>query len=88
MGKLSASGRQNALAAALKEYGAMRRTIYACRYLTDPDHRRKIARQLNKGDPSTRSNATSSTPTKEPSGPGSWKPRSSKYGARLWPPMR
>lgn len=28
VGKLSASGRQNALAAALKEYGAMRRTIY------------------------------------------------------------
>lgn len=29
VGKLSASGRQNALAAALKEYGALRRTIYA-----------------------------------------------------------
>ncbi|WP_308188379.1 Tn3 family transposase [Nocardia australiensis] len=50
VGKLSASGRQNALAAALKEYGAMRRTIYACRYLTDPDYRRKITRQLNKGE--------------------------------------
>jgi TnpA family transposase len=50
VGKLSASGRQNALAAALKEYGAMRRTIYACRYLTDPDYRRKISRQLNKGE--------------------------------------
>jgi len=31
VGKLSASGRQNALAAALKEYGALRRTIYAAR---------------------------------------------------------
>ncbi|GAA5050107.1 Tn3 family transposase [Nocardia callitridis] len=50
VGKLSASGRQNALAAALKEYGAMRRTIYAARYLTDPDYRRKISRQLNKGE--------------------------------------
>jgi hypothetical protein len=50
VGKLSASGRQNALAAALKGYGAMRRTIYACRYLTDPDYRRKISRQLNKGE--------------------------------------
>ncbi len=50
VGKLSASGRQNALAAALKEYGAMRRTIYACRYLTDPDYRRRISRQLNKGE--------------------------------------
>ena len=28
----------------------MRRTIYACRYLTDPDYRRKISRQLNKGE--------------------------------------
>ena len=48
--KLSASGRQNALAAALKEYGALRRTIYAARYLSDPAYRRKISRQLNKGE--------------------------------------
>ncbi|MFI1461941.1 Tn3 family transposase [Nocardia carnea] len=48
VGKLSASGRQNALAAALKEYGALRRTIYAAKYLADPDYRRKISRQLNK----------------------------------------
>ena len=40
----------NALAAALKEYGALRRTIYAARYLSDPAYRRKIARQLNKGE--------------------------------------
>ena len=50
VGKLSASGRQNALAAALKEYGALRRTIYAARYLSDPGYRRKISRQLNKGE--------------------------------------
>ncbi|WIX76715.1 Tn3 family transposase [Amycolatopsis carbonis] len=50
VGKLSASGRQNALAAALKEYGALRRTIYAARYLADPTYRRKISRQLNKGE--------------------------------------
>jgi TnpA family transposase len=50
VGKLSASGRQNALAAALKEYGALRRTIYAARYLSDPAYRRKIFRQLNKGE--------------------------------------
>ncbi|GAA3152631.1 hypothetical protein GCM10010466_49530 [Planomonospora alba] len=49
VGKLSASSRQNALAAALKEYGALRRTIYAARYLSDPAYRRKISRQLNKG---------------------------------------
>jgi TnpA family transposase len=50
VGKLSASGRQNALAAALKEYGALRRTIYAARYLADPAYRRRISRQLNKGE--------------------------------------
>lgn len=50
VGKLSASGRQNTLAAALKEYGALRRTIYAARYLADPTYRRKISRQLNKGE--------------------------------------
>jgi len=50
VGKLSASGRQNSLAAALKEYGALRRTIYAARYLSDPAYRRKISRQLNKGE--------------------------------------
>jgi TnpA family transposase len=47
--KLSASSRQNALAAALKEYGALRRTIYAARYRSDPTYRRKISCQLNKG---------------------------------------
>jgi TnpA family transposase len=50
VGKLSASSRQNALAAALKEYGALRRTVYAARYLADETYRRKIARQLNKGE--------------------------------------
>ncbi|WSZ03868.1 transposase [Streptomyces sp. NBC_00872] len=50
VGKLSASSRQNALAAALKEYGAIRRTIYAAKYLSDPAYRRKVARQLNKGE--------------------------------------
>ncbi len=50
VGKLSASSRQNALAAALKEYRALQRTIYAARYLSDPAYRRKISRQLNKGE--------------------------------------
>lgn len=50
VGKLSASSRQNALAAALKEYGAIRRTIYAAKYLSDPAYRRKVAWQLNKGE--------------------------------------
>ncbi|WP_285440732.1 Tn3 family transposase [Streptomyces sp. ISL-94] len=46
----SISSRQNALAAALKEYGAIRRTIYAAKYLSDPVYQRKIARQLNRGE--------------------------------------
>lgn len=33
-----------------KEYGALRRTIYAARYLADPAYRRKISRQFNKGE--------------------------------------
>jgi TnpA family transposase len=48
--KLSASGPQNTLAAALKEYGLLRRTIYATRYLSDEAYRRRISRQLNKGE--------------------------------------
>jgi len=50
VGKLSRADRQNTLAAALKEYGALRRTIYAARYLAGEDYRRKISRQLNKGE--------------------------------------
>lgn len=50
VGKLSASSRQNRLAAALKECRSVRRTIYACRYLSDETYRRKIGRQLNKGE--------------------------------------
>ena len=42
--------RQNTLAATLKEWGTLRRTIHAARYLSDPAYRRKIARQLNKGE--------------------------------------
>ena len=50
VGKLSRADRQNTLAAALKEYGALRRTVYASRYLSREDYRRKISRQLNKGE--------------------------------------
>ena len=34
----------------MKEYEALRRTIYAARYLSGPVYRRKISRQLNKGE--------------------------------------
>ena len=50
VGKWSASSRQNTLAAALKEWGTLRRTIHAAKYLSNPVYRRKIARQLNKGE--------------------------------------
>src|SRR5208282_4157290 len=50
VGKWSAAPRQNALAAALKEWGMLRRTIHTARYLSDPVYRRKISRQLNKGE--------------------------------------
>ena len=44
VGKLSRAGRQNTLATALKEYGALRRTVYAARYLAREDYRRRISR--------------------------------------------
>jgi TnpA family transposase len=51
VGKLcSARRQQNALTAAVKEYGALRRTVYAARYLADETYRRRITRQLNKGE--------------------------------------
>ena len=51
VGKLCSSKRQqNALAAAIKEYGALRRTVYAARYLADETYQRRIGRQLNKGE--------------------------------------
>src|SRR5439155_1470029 len=51
VGKICSSRRQqNALASAIKEYGALRRTVYAARYLADETYRRRIGRQLNKGE--------------------------------------
>jgi TnpA family transposase len=51
VGKLCSSKRQqNALTSAIKEYGALRRTVYTARYLADETYRRRIGRQLNKGE--------------------------------------
>jgi TnpA family transposase len=50
VGKWSAASWQNVLAAALKEWGTLRRTIHSATYLSDPVYRRKISRQLNKGE--------------------------------------
>ncbi|MFI9848092.1 Tn3 family transposase [Nonomuraea sp. NPDC051941] len=44
------SSTPNTLAAALKEWGMLRRTLHAAKYLSDPAYRRRIARQLNKGE--------------------------------------
>lgn len=51
VGKLCSSKKQqNALTSAIKEYGTLRRTIYAARYLADEAYQRRIGRQLNKGE--------------------------------------
>jgi TnpA family transposase len=50
VGKWSAASRQNTMAAALKEWGMLRRTIHTAKYLSDPSYRRRITRQLNKGE--------------------------------------
>jgi TnpA family transposase len=51
VGKLCSSKRQqNTLTAAIKEHGALRRTVYAARYLADESYQRRIGRQLNKGE--------------------------------------
>jgi TnpA family transposase len=48
VGKLCSSKRQqNALAAAIKEYGALRRTVYAARYLADETYRRHKGENLH-----------------------------------------
>ncbi len=48
--KLHASSRQSSLAKALHEYGRLIRTIYLCRYIADQELRRRVRRQLNKGE--------------------------------------
>lgn len=48
--KLHASSRQGTFAKALHEYGRLIRTIYLCRYVADAALRRRVRRQLNKGE--------------------------------------
>jgi len=48
--KLQASARQNELTKAIQEHGRIIKTISILRYLADADHRRRIHRQLNKGE--------------------------------------
>jgi TnpA family transposase len=48
--KLQAYPQQNALAAALQEYGRLVRTLHTMRWYASPEERRRILRQLNKGE--------------------------------------
>ncbi|MEU4408137.1 Tn3 family transposase [Streptosporangium sp. NPDC023963] len=43
-------GKQNTLAAALKEWGMLRRAVHLAKCLPGPAFRRKISRQSNKGE--------------------------------------
>lgn len=48
--KLQAGARQHPLAKALLEHGKLLRTVHALRWFTDEAFRRRIGRQLNKGE--------------------------------------
>jgi TnpA family transposase len=48
--KLQASPQQNALARALQEYGRLVRTLHIMRWYANTEDRRRIMRQLNKGE--------------------------------------
>jgi TnpA family transposase len=48
--RLQASPRQNLLTRALQEYGRVIKTLFVLRYLESEDYRRRINRQLNKGE--------------------------------------
>ncbi|MCP4303451.1 MAG: Tn3 family transposase [bacterium] len=48
--RLQGSSRTNELTKAIQEYGRIIKTISILRYLHDPDHRRRVGRQLNKGE--------------------------------------
>lgn len=50
IGKLQSFPRKNDLARALQEYGKIKKTEFILRYLLDIDFRRRINRQLNKGE--------------------------------------
>ena len=50
IGKLQSYPRQNVLARALQEYGRLEKTLFIIRYLSSEEYRRRINRQLNKGE--------------------------------------
>jgi hypothetical protein len=83
VGKLCSSKRQpNALTSAIKEYGALRRTVYVTRYLADETYRRRIARQLKQGgEPARAAPHPGLRRVKAPSGAGGTSSRPSRCGA-------
>ncbi len=48
--KLQAHPRKNQLAMALQEYGRLCKTLFILRCLEDPAYRKRVGRQLNKGE--------------------------------------
>jgi TnpA family transposase len=48
--RLQAKPRKNALTRALQEYGRLQKTIFLLRYAQDVDLRKRVSRQLNKGE--------------------------------------
>lgn len=48
--RLNASPRKNAVTKALQEYGRVAKTLFVLRYLESEDFRRRVNRQLNKGE--------------------------------------
>ena len=50
IGKLQSFPRKNDVARALQEYGKIKKTEFILNYLLDNDYRRRINRQLNKGE--------------------------------------
>lgn len=50
IGKLRGFAQQNSLLKGLTEYGRLVKTLFVLRYLNQPDYRRRISSQLNKGE--------------------------------------
>ncbi|AAM26099.1 MULTISPECIES: Tn3 family transposase [Bacillus] len=48
--KLSSYPRQNSLCIALREIGRIERSLYMLKWIQDPEHRRKVQVELNKGE--------------------------------------
>ena len=62
--KLQAGARENVLSRALRDLGLLVKTQFILRWIENPDYRRRIHRQLNKGEASTHCSASYSSLTK------------------------